>query len=1049
MVTIPSATSRLIPRQPSTIDRPRLLEQLGAGSHRLVLVTAPPGYGKTTLVAQYAHQSELTVVWHTINERQRDVSRLYEHSLLVCEATLPGFRKGLPAAGEMSAEDLAAIVAERLHRTHPGSMLYVLDDLHLLDGVDAAERWLDAFMKTVPDTYQLVLVSRTIPALTYIEMVVRQEIQIVNQQHLRMQDEEAIRLARSLHSEAPPDSDVHDLVRRLEGWPAGLALALQPHAGGFSGQVIGIQGEGAEAVFWTLANAIFQEQPPDLQRFLLASSVPAILTPEICSSALSLRNVADWLETLQSRNLFLSHVAGGLTYHSLFREYLQHKLQQENPDRFADLHASAARWFESRNDLDNAFNHLLLAGRVRDAVQLAERVAVAWFGEGRFQTLLAWCERLKRIGEPAPTLLYMGALVHTSQYEFKAAVEKLDQAEQVYAQQANQEGLDECQIQRATIHMLRGEHERAIQLAQPLTDRPTSSLRGRALRIIGAAHMNRGQMQTSLGYLEEAARLIREAGLVSSLAALLQDLQHTYTRLGRLEEAGACLQEVVALHRRLGGTGGLAMALNNLGYYYFQLGDYALAQTTLEDGLNLVAGLPNRRAEAYLLCSLGDLKRDLDLHSEAETLYERAIKQLVEQAEPGLRSFILTSLATLRRRQGRQTDALVLADKACEIARANGNEFEEALALAAGWLARAMQEPRPAAFRELDGVLEQLLTMGARFEFVGVCAACADIQIRHDNLTGAETYLVQALAAAGEIGTAQPLAAEVGSQEIVRELLADHDGLPLAMTHIKLLQEARADRGDPGLSDGFRDGPTISLTVYTLGQETVERDGKEIATSEWQAAAPKELFLYLLFNGPQTKDAIGLVFWPESDGEQVRNLFHTTLSRARQALGKNAILYEGARYRLNPNLSIWCDALEVEHMEARAEAIPNHNAQAEDLWRRVTMLYQGDFLPEIDSGWATARREKLRESFLKALFRLGQCAYARQDKAQAIALYRQALEEDPYREAIYREILRCYAELGQPRQVQDQWEGLLQLFRLDLGTEPSPELRGFYESLLI
>lgn len=1047
MATSAPAASNLIPHHPAAIDRPRLIEQINSGFQRLILITAPPGYGKTTLAAQYARQSGLPVIWHTISERERDVSRLYDHSLAVFDAILPGFREGLPPASEIPAEELAARISEKLYQMAPGPVLYVLDDLHLLDESAGAERWLAALMQTLPETCRLLLVSRSVPTLTYIELVVRQEIQIVKQQHLRMLEEEVSRLAHAMQNKERLDGDVHDLVARLEGWPAGLALAFQPDAGGLGGQVIGGYGEGVEAVFWSLANGLFRVQSPDLQRFLLASSVPAVLTPEICTTALSLANAESWLEKLQSRNLFLSRIAGGLTYHALFRQYLQQKLRQQNPERFIELHTSAAHWFEARDDLDAAFNHYLEAGETSTASTIAERAAVAWFGEGRLETLLRWNEQLESAGGQAPTLLSMCALIQLNHYEFEAATEKLDRGEHLFSQLEDQEGLDEVRLLRATISMLRGEHAEAIRLAQPLSSRPAASMRGRALRIIGAAHMNRGELQTALSYFEPAIGLMREAGLVSSLSHLLQDVQHTCTRLGRLDEAGEYLQEVVALRRSLGGAGALAMALNNLGHYYYQLGSYAQAERTFEEGLRLIAGIPDRRTKTYLLCSLGDLERDLGQFSRAERLYEQALEHLTNEADPGLHSLILISMATLRRWQERFQDALLLAETALNIAEENESGFEAALARAAWQLAHAESTSSLAGLPQLDAALDQLRASGARFEYVGACTACALLHFRQDRPAQADAYLDQALAIADEIGTAQPLAAEVSRNSLQDTSLIDNHNAELARQHLKFLREAAARR-----HRGFPTEPaaprTYSLTVYTLGRDEVERDGKAIDSSQWRAAPARELFYYLLFNGAQNKEAIGLVFWPDYDDRQIRGLVHTTLHRARKALGADVVVYNDGRYQLNADLTIWCDALEVERMASRAVAIPPHNVRAEDLWQRIVDLYQGDFLHTFDRDWIAFRRQKLANLHLQALVGLGGCAYARGDLAGALDHYRQALEADPYQERIHLEILRCYAQMGQLHEMTAHFRQTETLFQDELGVDLSDELKDFYHSQL-
>jgi DNA-binding SARP family transcriptional activator len=241
---------------------------------------------------------------------------------------------------------------------------------------------------------------------------------------------------------------------------------------------------------------------------------------------------------------------------------------------------------------------------------------------------------------------------------------------------------------------------------------------------------------------------------------------------------------------------------------------------------------------------------------------------------------------------------------------------------------------------------------------------------------------------------------------------------------------------------------TYSLRVLSLGRETVERDGVPVATSEWRANSAQELFLYLLFEGPQTRENISLEFWPESSAKRVRSNFHTTMYRARHALGENVILFEDEIYQINPDLDLWCDAQEFESLTRQASFLSPRDARTEDLWRRAVDLYRGDFLPSFEADWIVARRERLNEAYLEALIGLGQCARARGAFKTALNSFKRALEVDPYREDIHRDVLHCYADLGEKNQVLTHLKKLRDLFRQDLSVEPSSETLALARTLL-
>jgi DNA-binding SARP family transcriptional activator len=208
------------------------------------------------------------------------------------------------------------------------------------------------------------------------------------------------------------------------------------------------------------------------------------------------------------------------------------------------------------------------------------------------------------------------------------------------------------------------------------------------------------------------------------------------------------------------------------------------------------------------------------------------------------------------------------------------------------------------------------------------------------------------------------------------------------------------------------------------------------------------MFYYLLFHGGQSRERISLDFWPDSSPQRVRSNFHTTLYRARQALGENVIIFHDGQYTLNSEIDLWCDAHELENLAQQARLLSIRDARTEDLWRRAVALYQGDFLPSWDAEWVIYRREGLFEMYLEALVGLGQCANARSDFRGALRAYRRALDADPFREDVHRAVLLCYAEMGDKRQVRNHYQKLCDLFDEELGIEPDDETIALAESLL-
>jgi LuxR family maltose regulon positive regulatory protein len=1040
-----------IPLTLGVIERPRLIATLNSISqYRVTLVAAPPGYGKTTITSQFARQAAFPVAWHMIDERQRDAANLHSQSLSALEAIVPGIQEALSSQSEdLPPGELATLVTGYLSENLDGHAVYVLDDVQYLTGAPGAEAWLGMLVEHMPANCHLVLNSRTIPALPFTEMIAHNEVLPLGQAELRLSHDEIQTLSEYLRTPLTPDQ-IDEMAVRLEGWPAGIMLALQPLPAGMAGSLLE-GGDGPEALFTSLADSMLKAQPPDLKHFLLTSSTLRQLTPEWCSTILGMSGGARWLAAVQNRNLFVSRVSGKLVYHTLFRNFLQERLKQTAPDRYVDLHLRAARWFEERDDIDSAFQHYVSAGHLDRAGEIAEWATGAYFVQGKFETLLNWSERLREVGARAPQLSFECAMVHTDRYEYQAAQDELERAMIEFTRRGEALGIAKVRLQRARISLQQGDYQESIDQATQLLSSHLAEVRGRALRIIGLAHLRLGNIITSVEYLEESLALHRAVGLRSSLSHLLQDLHLAYTRLGRLDDAGACLHEVVALRRNMGGASAMALALNNLGYYHHQRSDYRQALATFEEGLEVVAGFQYRHSECYLLWSLGDLKRDLGLFEEARRLHDRALELLPADGEPDLHSAILTSGAILRRWEGQIEEAILVAEEASQVAADHDITLEWNMAEAALWASRAYQGEIEEALDHLRNIVEDLHRQGARFELVGVLGVCALVSLLDSDAQAAASYLQRAHKVAQEIGSAQPLAAEVEHSPLLKEFVSkglDQDCPNLYADLNRLRQACDRLASNNGRQESHADQDTYSLRILTLGQEQVERDGVPVSSSEWRSSTSKMLFLYLFFKGPHKREELELVFWPDSSETQVRQTFHTTLHRARQALGKNVILFEDDDYLINPTLEVACDALELKSLIDQARPLPYHDARTEHLWRRATEIYRGDFLPSVDDEWVLAQRQAMSSLYMEALVSLGYCARSRNDLRAAVDAFMRVLDEDPYREDVHREILKCYVALGQTNQVLTHYQELRQRLWDELGVAPSDETESLVKKLL-
>ncbi len=1037
-----------IPQLPAVVERRRLLERLdGVLQHKLTLLCAPPGYGKTTLAAQYAHTLPCPVTWHALEEQERDVPNLHAKCLAVLSDVVPDIAS-LSFAKTMGVTELATSVAHHLRSVLDRDIVYIIDDVHLLSGSSSAELWLRTFATQIPSNCHLILISRTLPDLPLTELIAKREVLAISQEALRFTIDEACELAQQVFRLSLTETQIQELVVKLEGWAAGIVLALQPLPLDLAQSMLS-GGSGPEALFDALADLMLKAQPPGLRDFLLASSTLMRLTPELASTVLGLPNAADWMSEALNRNLFLTRVSGGLVYHRLFRDFLQRRLAVQDPTQFYTLHLKAAQWFEQNYQIDEAFEHYIKAGLPEPADKLINEVARSYYVQGRVEILLRWNEELRSASIVNAEVAYLCSAIQIDRYNYNQAEIEINRAEQCYLRDENEYGLISVRLVRARIELQRGQYREAIEAVEPLLDVEWIQLRSSALRVIGFAHLKIGKIDQAIHYLEAAVPLFKTTGDQLSTSKLLLDLEIAYRQSGRLADAAACLQEVVAIRRTLHNTDDLARALNNLGFHYHQCGDYLQAYATFQEGLSVIARMQSHRTESYLLWSLGDLQRDRGGFEEAVGLYNLSL-ELIGANEPSLRCNVLTSLAVLRRWQGSYYDAALLANEALILATAHSLAFEEYNAKIALWAARAHMGEVVTAAKELDAAQVGLDQLSAKTEAAAARMVCANLALLRFDKVNSERRIHDALKLLTTGASLHGVAAEIMHTPLL-EAFVERNGARYAEL-IQGVSRLRKVQLKPTniitLRDKIEANSVYSLRVQTLGKEIIERDGVLVLSTEWRAAAARELFFYLLFQGAQSRERISLDFWPDSSPARVRSNFHTTLYRVRQALGENIIVFKDENYCVNPDLDVWCDAQEFEALVKKARPLPFRDARTEDLWLHAAALYQGDFLPQFDAEWAADYREMLNELYIEALVSLGECARARHDLAEAIKMFKQALKVDPFREDVHRALITCFAERGERRKIYLHYRELQQLFARELDVEPSRETVALVKSLL-
>ncbi|HEX4660027.1 MAG TPA: hypothetical protein VH307_21795, partial [Streptosporangiaceae bacterium] len=387
--------------QPGFVARPRLARQLDDGLARgLILVSAPAGFGKTSLLASWARTGSQPVAWLSLDSGDNDPARFWRHAFAALDLAQPGIGARLAPLLSLSQPPPSEVLVTTLindlaQRREPGQAALILDDYHLIDSpqLHASMAFL---VEHLPPGLRLVLASRSEPPLPLARLRARGQVAELGAADLRFTAEEAADL---LGSGVSGDA-LTALTTRTEGWAAGLQLAALSLRGQVDAARFLAEFSGSNRyVLDYLTEEVLESQPADIRGFLLQTSVLDRLSGPLCNALTGRSDGQEMLERIERAGLFLvplDEVRGWWRYHHLFADLLRARLAGEQSGRARDLHSLAARWHEEHGLADDAIRHALAAEDLAEAARLIERHFDAAYMTGERTTIQRWLSAVPR-----------------------------------------------------------------------------------------------------------------------------------------------------------------------------------------------------------------------------------------------------------------------------------------------------------------------------------------------------------------------------------------------------------------------------------------------------------------------------------------------------------------------------------------------------------------------------------------------------------------------------------------------------------------------------
>ena len=620
-----------------------------SGPRAFTLVAAPPGFGKTTVLAQWlAAMDGPRAAWLSLDEDDNDPARFFACVVAALRTTEPDF--GVKALGALQspgaslADVVLPLLINELATLGRGTVL-VLDDYHVIVN-PAIHEALAYLLAHLPQSVRLALATREDPPLPLGRLRARGDLVELRAHDLRFTDDETRQFLSEGLALDLELSDVERLQTRTEGWPAALYLAAlslrgQPDPGSF---IDAFAGDDRYIVDYLTAE-VLARQPPELRSFLLHTSILTRMCAGLCDAVSERNDSSTLLAGLERSNLLLVPLdvkREWYRYHHLFGDLLRHELSGTEPGLVAELHRRAFAWYRDAGLIVDAANHASAAGDTTAAVELVARHYAFFVGQGQLATVMRWIDLLSETAAAEDWLLGFAAAVVTAHAgQLEEAERWLAIAER--APQVARDGVDPVgplAAVTAMLCLLRGDiagtisNERRV-LEAAGTPTPDWALAPQ-VALGGALWWSPGTDEAK-PLLEAAARGARAAGIPATAmyalavrAAIALDEDDTGLAEALADEALELMRREELLEHPWG-----AVAWVVHGTLLCRRGDLSAASEAVERGLVLGERLRAWQVTAYASMALAEVRQRQHEPAEARRLLTRVRELLEALPDPG------------------------------------------------------------------------------------------------------------------------------------------------------------------------------------------------------------------------------------------------------------------------------------------------------------------------------------------------------------------------------------------------------------------------------
>jgi DNA-binding SARP family transcriptional activator len=1041
------------PRLHGVVSRERLFHRIADFTSPIVWMAAPPGAGKTTLVASFVEGRRLSTIWYQLDSSDRDPATFFHYLARAVSHSGLSRRKTLPALPTEPSADLAAFARRyfrELFEQLPDVAVLVLDNYQ-----DAADPLLDGVLREafeqVPDGIKVIVASLSDPPQTLARLVANRVISVMDAEELLFTWDEARQILSP--RVAMDDETLRALHERSGGWAAGLVL-MSEHARRLGRRDIASLTESPAAVFDYFAGEIFVHARPEHQRVLMLAALLPRITAKAAEAASGCRDADRVLEQLYRRHLFIDRRQGSeivYQFHGLFRSFLQARGRDcLSREERAQAAMRVATLLEADGHLEEAVGLYLDAGQPALATRLILQQAPTLYEQGRWRTLLDWITALPPdVHEATPWLAYwVGACEvwidpPTARVRLEEAFRAFAASDDPAGQTLAAGALSRACILDADWSAL----DKWISALEQLCEHDADALAPQ-IRLIGLSRLLYATFARQPRHpclAEWAERTVALLGTSADgneviLAAFSLMMYYNWTGVtSRQEEIVRRIKPLLAKPELLSSV--------SLTYWKWVYSGYLLRVGTPRESLavidealelarnsGLTIAMVIRRHRLAPLLTMLDLSaaeveiKALDPAPHVEPYYEMKSWLGLQRGNLTLAEQDAHTALQLAVDRGR-TYYLILDHLLLATVRAEAGQHDGALS-------------HIAIYREQTSGID-----GPLHEYQASLVE-AYVALQQDNSTRCHERLRAAL----QIGQDQRYRTH-GSwcRRMMARLYAEALRQDIAAGYVQdVIRQLELTPESPDIESW-----PWPIRIYAMGQFEVMKDGELLRFEGKAQRKPMGLakVLVALGEGGARIEQLVDILWPEPSKGDGQKALDITIHRLRALLGSDdALQVNNRRVSFNPK-QVWVDLWALER--ALAPLIPAVNAVEPDIAQleaaapQVLKVYRGHFLAgEKEEPWQLPVRNRLSGRFQRFAIRLGEHWEAKGAWSRAAELYARVIELDPLAETFYRRQMKCLHRQRRRPEALEVFRRCRHTLSVVLGVKPADETDALYRQLL-